>query len=256
MDVPRVPGWPGVGQSTKTNVCLAQSHGHAKTAFALFAQSQSGHLREVYTLRQNAVIYAGSSLYIREWLLESLGRLLCMRAISAKRVAKVTANNPDTALQRMDPTNRWQVLVDGVPEKWQQQTPDQVSLTSKGYHQYEVTFPPVSWPYMRRSCKHRQEQKHFSQVIFNTVMQNFSSNTAAALDRACSRINEVCAEHGLFAAGIGGSAGKDHAASDSSIELDVLRGKLRSLGLTHFATATFQFVLLPRREELSWHRAS
>ncbi|CAE7458820.1 unnamed protein product [Symbiodinium necroappetens] len=71
----------------------------------------------VYTLRQNAVIYAGSSLYIR-----------------------VTANNPDTALQRMDPTNRWQV-----------------SLTSKGYHQYEVTFPPVT---------------------FNTVMQNFSSNTA------------------------------------------------------------------------------
>jgi len=71
----------------------------------------------VYTLRQNAVIYAGSSLYIR-----------------------VTANNPDTALQRMDPTNRWQV-----------------SLTSRGYHQYEVTFPPVT---------------------FNTVMQNFSSNTA------------------------------------------------------------------------------
>ena len=49
----------------------------------------------------------------------------------------------------MDPTNRWQVLVDGAPEKWQKQTPDQVSLTSKGYHQYEVTFPPVSWSYMR-----------------------------------------------------------------------------------------------------------
>eukprot|EP00435_Cladocopium_sp_Y103_P007947 s1732_g2.t1 len=71
----------------------------------------------LFTLRQNAVVYAGSSLYIR-----------------------VTANNPTTALKRTDAANRWQV-----------------TLTSKGYHQYYVTFPPV---------------------IFNTIMQNFSSNTA------------------------------------------------------------------------------
>ncbi|CAE6971565.1 unnamed protein product, partial [Symbiodinium sp. CCMP2456] len=70
----------------------------------------------IYTLRQSAVIYAGSSLCIR-----------------------VTANNPDMPLQRMNPVNRWQV-----------------TLTSKGYHQYEVTFPPV---------------------IFNTILANFSSNT-------------------------------------------------------------------------------
>ncbi|CAL1154076.1 unnamed protein product, partial [Cladocopium goreaui] len=70
----------------------------------------------LFTLRQNAVVYAGSSLYIR-----------------------VTANNPTTALKRTDAANRWQV-----------------TLTSKGYHQYYVTFPPV---------------------IFNTIMQNFSSNT-------------------------------------------------------------------------------
>ncbi|CAJ1440618.1 unnamed protein product, partial [Effrenium voratum] len=71
----------------------------------------------VYTLRQNAVVYAGSSLYIR-----------------------VTVNNPEQALQRMDPANRWQV-----------------TMTSKGYHQYFVSFPPV---------------------IFNTIIANFSSNTA------------------------------------------------------------------------------
>jgi len=71
----------------------------------------------VYTLRQNAVVYAGSSLYIR-----------------------VTANNPTMALKRTDSNNRWQV-----------------TLKSKGYHQYFVTFPPV---------------------IFNTIVQNFSSNTA------------------------------------------------------------------------------
>ncbi|CAE8736426.1 unnamed protein product, partial [Polarella glacialis] len=56
-----------------------------------------------YSLRQNAVIYAGSSLYIR-----------------------VTVNNPETALKRMDTSNRWQV-----------------NLTSKGSHQYPVTFPSV-----------------------------------------------------------------------------------------------------------------
>ncbi|CAK9021272.1 Pentatricopeptide repeat-containing protein [Durusdinium trenchii] len=71
----------------------------------------------VFTLRQNAVVYAGSSLYIR-----------------------VTANNPEDALKRTDANNRWQV-----------------TMTSKGYHQYFVTFPPV---------------------IFNTIVQNFSSNTA------------------------------------------------------------------------------
>ena len=40
----------------------------------------------VFTLRQNAVVYAGSSLYIR-----------------------VTVNNPVAALKRTDAENRWQV---------------------------------------------------------------------------------------------------------------------------------------------------
>eukprot|EP00930_Biecheleria_cincta_P038971 TRINITY_DN26793_c0_g1_i2.p1 TRINITY_DN26793_c0_g1~~TRINITY_DN26793_c0_g1_i2.p1 ORF type:complete len:2370 (+),score=328.03 TRINITY_DN26793_c0_g1_i2:2584-9693(+) len=71
----------------------------------------------IYSLRQNAVVYAGSSLFVR-----------------------ITANNPATALKRTETTNRWQV-----------------NLTSKGYHQYEVTFPSV---------------------VFGTTVGNFSENTA------------------------------------------------------------------------------
>ena len=89
-------------------------------------------------------------------------------------------------------------------------------------------------------------------MTFNTVMQNFSSNTAAAFGRGCSRIDEAFTENGLFAADIAGSTGKDQAAPDSSFELDVLCGKLR-LDILH--SGPLQFLLL-RRVELSWHRAS
>jgi len=56
-----------------------------------------------FTLRQHAVIFAGSSLYIR-----------------------ITVNNPPTALKRELTDNHWQI-----------------SLRSKGYHQSFVDFPAV-----------------------------------------------------------------------------------------------------------------
>jgi len=58
-----------------------------------------------YSLRQNGVVYAGSSLVIR-----------------------VTANNPATPLKRTDPRNRWSV-----------------ELTAKGYYTFHMTFPPVTF---------------------------------------------------------------------------------------------------------------
>lgn len=56
-----------------------------------------------YTLRQNAVIFAGSALTIR-----------------------VTVDNPPYALPVTNTSNRWRV-----------------TLKSKGYHQWPVTFPPM-----------------------------------------------------------------------------------------------------------------
>lgn len=56
-----------------------------------------------FVLRQNAVVYAGSSLFFR-----------------------ITVNNPPNALKRENTTNRWLI-----------------SLKSKGFHQWFVDFPPV-----------------------------------------------------------------------------------------------------------------
>jgi len=58
-----------------------------------------------YVLRQNGVIYAGSSLFFR-----------------------ITVNNPADSIKRENTTNRWQII-----------------LRSKGYHQWSVPFPPVAF---------------------------------------------------------------------------------------------------------------
>ena len=55
--------------------------------------------------------------------------------------SQVTVNNPSTALKRTDAANRWQARAFWEAPK----RALQVTMTSKGYHQYFVTFPPATW---------------------------------------------------------------------------------------------------------------
>jgi len=89
-----------------------------------------------FTLRQNAVIFAGSSLYIR-----------------------ISVNNPATALKRELADNRWQI-----------------SLRSKGYHQWFVDFPTV---------------------VFGAVEENFGGSAAVL-----GRIEEASMTPSNFAASL------------------------------------------------------